>query len=464
LEIVADAFADLDAHLAANASARLADFLELLRIPSISALPEHADDCRVAASWIAERLRRAGLEHVELAETGGHPVVYADWLHAGGAPTVIVYAHYDVQPADPLEHWVKPPFDPRVEDGHVYARGAADDKSHIHMLISAAEAWLAVRGRLPINLKFVLEGEEESGSENLERWLQVNQARLSADLAVISDTGFFEGNLPAITTGLRGMMYAQIDVRGSREDLHSGGYGGSVRNPATVLAEILAALHGLDGRVDVPGFYDDVRMPTDDERAESARLPFDEGAYMASIGVDALFGEAGYTTLERRGIRPTLDVCGLWGGFQGEGSKTIIPATAHAKISCRLVPDQDPHRVFAQVRDRIMALEPEGVHVAVTFINGGLPSLTPIDHPATRAAARCIEEVFGRAPLFVREGGSIPVTASFGSILGLPVVQLGFMNPDCGAHAPNESLRLDNWEAGLRTTVRYWEALAALPD
>jgi len=461
---VSDAFADLDAHVEANAAARLTDFLELLRIPSISALPEHAGDCRLAASWIADRLRSAGLEHVELAETGGSPVVYADWLHARGAPTVLLYAHYDVQPADPLEHWVKPPFDPRVEDGHVYARGAADDKSHIHMLISAAQAWLAVRGRLPINLKFVFEGEEESGSANLDRWLEANQARLGADLAVVSDTGFFEGNLPAITTGLRGMMYAQLDVRGSHEDLHSGGYGGSVRNPATVLAEILAGLHRPDGRVDVPGFYDDVRMPSETERAASARLPFDEGEYMASIGVDALFGEVGYTTLERRGIRPTLDVCGLWGGFQGEGSKTIIPATAHAKISCRLVSDQDPQRVFAQLQDRIKALAPEGVRVTLTFINGGLPSLMPTDHPATKAAARCIEEVFGRAPLYVSEGGSIPVTASFGSILGLPVILLGFMNPDCGAHAPNESLRLDNWEAGLRTTVRYWEALASLPD
>jgi acetylornithine deacetylase/succinyl-diaminopimelate desuccinylase-like protein len=460
---VTDAFADLDAHLSANAAARLADFLELLRIPSISALPEHAGDCRAAAAWIAERLRRAGLEHVEVAETGGHPVVYADWLHAEGAPTVLVYAHYDVQPPDPLEAWVKPPFDPRVEDGHVYARGAADDKSHVHMLISAAEAWLRVRGGLPINLRFVLEGEEESGSDNLDRWLESNKARLGADLAVVSDTGFFEGNLPAITTGLRGMLYTQLDVVGARHDLHSGGYGGSVRNPAHVLADIIAGLHGPDGAVAVPGFYDDVRPLDAAERAASARLPFDEDEYMASIGIDALYGEAGYTTLERRGSRPTLDVCGLWGGFQGEGSKTIIPASAHAKVSCRLVPDQDPGRVFAQLRDRVATLAPAGVQVTLTYINGGLPSLTPIDGPATVAAARSIEAVFGAAPLYIREGGSVPVTASFGSILGLPVVLLGFMNPDCDAHAPNESLLLENWEAGLRTTVRYWAALASLP-
>jgi acetylornithine deacetylase/succinyl-diaminopimelate desuccinylase-like protein len=460
---VTDAFADIDAYLDANAPARLTDFLELLRIPSISALPEYAADCRAAASWIAGRLEQAGLEHVEVAETGGHPVVYADWLHAPDAPTAILYAHYDVQPADPLEAWVKPPFDPRVEDGHVYARGAADDKSHVHMLISAAQAWLAVRKRLPVNVKFVFEGEEESGAENLDRWLSANRTRLAADLAVVSDTGFFEGNLPAITTGLRGMMYAQLDVIGSRQDLHSGGYGGSVRNPAHVLAEIIAGLHDADGRIDVPGFYADVRLPSATERAESAHLPFDEAEYMASIGVDTLFGETGFTTVERRGVRPTLDICGLWGGFEGEGSKTIIPGSAHAKVSCRLVPDQDPERIFALVRDRVMALAPEGMTVTLTYMSGGMPIVTPIDHPAATAAARSIEEVFGRAPLYVREGGSIPVAASFASILGLPVVLLGFMNPDCGAHAPNESLDLENWEAGLRTTVRYWEALASLP-
>ena len=458
-----DDFADLDAYLSATAHARLTDFLELLRIPSISALPEYAADCQAAAEWIAGRLERAGLEHVEIAATGGHPVVYADWLHAPGAPTAIIYAHYDVQPADPLESWVKPPFDPRVEDGHVYARGAADDKSHVHMLISAAQAWLAVRKRLPVNLRIVFEGEEESGAENLDHWLAANKSRLAADLAVISDTGFFEGNVPAMTTGLRGMMYAQLDVDGSRTDLHSGGYGGSVRNPAHVLSEIIAGLHTPDGRVDVPGFYDDVRPPTAKERAEAANLPFDEAEYMASIGVGTLFGEPGFSTVERRSARPTLDINGLWGGFQGDGSKTIIPASAHAKLSCRLVPDQDPERIFAKVHERVMTLAPEGVSVSLTYMNGGMPMLTPIDHPGADAAARAIEDVFGRPPLYVREGGSIPVAASFASILGLPVVLLGFMNPDCGAHAPNESLDLANWEAGLRTTVRYWEALASLP-
>jgi acetylornithine deacetylase/succinyl-diaminopimelate desuccinylase-like protein len=455
-----ESFDDLDAHLHTTAATRLDAFQELLRIPSISALSEHAEACQTAATWIADALKEAGLEHVEVSPTEGRPVVYADWLHADGAPTVIIYAHYDVQPVDPLELWHKPPFEPVIEDGRLFARGAADDKSHIALLTNAAATWLAVRGRLPINLRVVFEGEEESGSDHLDHWLVANRGRLTADLAVISDSGFFDGNLPAITTGLRGMMYAQVDVSGPSQDLHSGGYGGTLRNPATVLAEIIASLHDADGRVDLPGFYDEVRPLDGDERAEFARLPFDEAAYMAEMGVDALYGESGFTTLERRGGRPTLDVNGLWGGFQGEGAKTIIPAHAHAKVSCRLVPDQDPKVIFEALRQRVAALTPDGVRSEVTLINTGHPSLSPLDHPATLAAARCLEEVFGQAPLFVREGGSVPVTASFASILGLPVTLVGFMNPDCRAHSPNEFVRLDNWEAGHRAMVRYWAALA----
>jgi acetylornithine deacetylase/succinyl-diaminopimelate desuccinylase-like protein len=455
-----ESFDDLDAHLHATAAARLDAFLELLRIPSISALSENAEACRMAAEWIANALREAGLEHVEVSPTEGRPVVYADWLHADGAPTVLVYAHYDVQPVDPLDLWHKPPFEPVIEDGRLFARGAADDKSHVALLTNAAAAWLGVRGALPINLRIVFEGEEESGSDHLDHWLAANRERLAADLAVISDSGFFDGNLPAITTGLRGMMYAQLDVSGPSQDLHSGGYGGTLRNPGTVLAEIIAGLHDTDGRVALPGFYDEVRPLDTDERAEFARLPFDEDAYMTEMGVDALFGESGYSTLERRGGRPTLDVNGLWGGFQGEGAKTIIPAHAHAKVSCRLVPDQDPRTIFEALRQRVADLTPEGVRSEVTLINTGHPSLAPLDHPATVAAARCLEEVFGQAPLFVREGGSVPVTASFASILGLPVTLFGFMNPDCRAHSPNEFVRLDNWEAGHRAMVRYWAALA----
>ena len=460
---MSDSFADLDAYLEAPATTRLADFVEFLRIPSISALPEHAPDMRRAAEWLARRLREAGLEHVSVEQTGGHPVVYADWLHAEGAPTALVYAHYDVQPVDPLELWVEPPFEPRLAEGRLHARGAADDKLHVHLHLSVAEAWLAVRGGFPLNLRYVFEGEEESGSEHLDAWLAANRERLTADVAVVSDTGFLEGNLPGLTTSLRGMMYAQVDVSGPDLDLHSGMYGGTVRNPAVALAEIIAGLHDAAGRVAVPGFYEAVVEPTPEERAELARLPFDEAGYGKGIGVDDLPGEAGWSVMERKTIRPTLDVNGIWGGFQGEGSKTIIPAHAHAKLSCRLVPDQDPQHIFELVRARVMDLAPSGVRVEMRLINTGRPSVTPIDHPAAQAAARCLEEAFGQRPYFIREGGSVPVTASFESILGLPVVLLGFMNPDCQAHAPNESLVLANYEGGLRTVVRYWAALADLP-
>ena len=459
---VVDPFADIEAHLAATAETRLGDYLDFLRIPSISTLPEHAADMRAAAGFVAERLARAGLEHVEVHPTGGHPIVYADWLHADGAPTALVYGHYDVQPVDPLELWVTPPFDPRVEGGRIYARGAADDKAQVHLHLMAAQAWLAVRGRLPLNLRFVFEGEEESGSEHLDAWLEANRARLAADVAVISDTGFFDGNLPAITVGLRGIMYAQIDVTGPSLDLHSGMYGGTVMNPANALAGIITALHDADGRVAVTGFYDDVDPLSERDRAELARLPFDEEAYRAGIGVPALWGEAGFTVLERRGARPTLDVNGMWGGFQGEGAKTIIPAHAHAKVSCRLVPRQDPERIFRRLRDHVRATAPAGVRVDTRLIHFAPASLTPIDHPATRAAAACLREVFGQEPVYIREGGSVPITASFESLLGLPVVLLGFTPPDDQAHAPNESMRLDNYEGGLRTIVRYWDALSRL--
>jgi acetylornithine deacetylase/succinyl-diaminopimelate desuccinylase-like protein len=456
----ANGFADLEGFFERSEEARLADYIEFLRIPSISALPEHAPDMRKAADFIAGHLREMGMEHVEVSETGGHPIVYADWLHAEGAPTVLTYAHYDVQPVDPLDLWVKPPFDPRVENGRIYARGASDDKAQLHIHLWAAQAWLKTRGRLPINLRFVFEGEEESSTENLERWLPANRDRLASDLVVISDSGFFEGNLPAITVGLRGIMYAQIDVEGSRLDLHSGSFGGAVRNPANALAGIIAGLHDERGRVTVPGFYDDVVELTEREREELRRLPFDDEAYRDQIGVPELFGEEGYSTLERRGARPTLDVNGIWGGFQGEGSKTIIPAHAHAKISSRLVAKQDPERIFELVRDHVLATAPSGVRVSVSYISGGLPSLTPIDHPATQAAARCIEAVFGQAPVYIREGGSIPITAMFESTLKVPIVLLGFTPPDDQAHAPNESMRLDNYEGGLRTVARYWEELA----
>ena len=442
---------------------RLESYKELLRIPSISALPQHADDCQATADWIASELRRIGVENVSVEPTNdGHPVVYGDWLHAGDAPTVIVYGHYDVQPVDPLDQWTSPPFEPVVDDGRMLARGAADDKGQIHMHLRAAEALFATRGGLPINVRYVFEGDEESNAKPLEDWIEANHARLDADLAIISDTGFFEGNTPAITISLRGMMYAQIDVTLTDVDLHSGGYGGAVDNPAIALARIITALKGPDGRILIPGFYDDVVPLTDEERRLLDDLPFDEAAYRATVGVPALAGEAGYSVLERRGSRPTLDVNGIWGGFQGEGSKTIIPANAHAKVSCRLVADQDPDTVFEAFRTFVEDIAPPSVRVTVTRLGGGRPSRTTVDHPATRAAATSIEATFGRAPVYIREGGSIPVCSCFAQILELPVVLLGFTPPDDRAHAPNEWMDLANYETGIRTIVRMWDELAAL--
>jgi acetylornithine deacetylase/succinyl-diaminopimelate desuccinylase-like protein len=448
--------------LATHADERLESYKELVRIPSISAIPEYAADCRRAAEWIAADLDRIGMEHVEVAETGGHPVVYADWLHADGAPTVLVYCHYDVQPVDPLELWTSPPFEPVVVGDRILGRGVADDKGQLHLHLRATEALLATRGGLPVNLRFVFEGEEESSSVNLDRWLAANRDRLGADFALISDTGFFEGNLPSITIALRGMMYAQIDVTGTEVDLHSGGYGGAVENPANALARIIAGLKDEHGRILIPGFYDDVLELTDDDRRRIAELPFDEDAYLDRLGLPALHGEVGYTTLERRGARPTLDVNGIWGGFQGEGAKTIIPAHAHAKISCRLVSDQDPDRIFAAFRDHVLAIAPPGVRVEVRSLGGGHPSLTPIDHPATQAAARALEATFGQAPLYIREGGSIPVCATFEQTLELPVVLLGFDPPDQRAHAPNEWMDLGNYETAIRTVARLWDEVAAV--
>jgi len=439
---------------------RLADYLDLLRIPSIGTLTENDPDTRATAHFVADRFRAMGFEHVEVSETPGNPIVYADWLHADGAPTVIVYAHYDVQPVDPLDLWLRPPFEPVVENGRVYARGAADDKAHVYMHIWAAKAWLQTRGRLPVNLKIVMEGEEESGSDNFDPWLTANKGRLGADLALISDTGFYEGNHPAITVGLRGLVYAQIDVVGSKVDLHSGSFGGNVQNPANALATIVARLKSEDGSVAVPSFYDEVRELTPRDHEEYARLPFDEDEYVREYGLHSVFGDPGFAPLERKGARPTLDVNGIWGGFQGEGSKTIIPAHAHAKVSCRLVADMDPDTTFGRLRDFVMSVAPQGVDVSVSKLNDGMWALTPIDHPATQAAAACLEEVFGEPPLYLHEGGSIPAGASFSKILGLPVVLLGFIQPDDQAHAPNENMRLDNLDGGLRTIVRYWQKLS----
>jgi acetylornithine deacetylase/succinyl-diaminopimelate desuccinylase-like protein len=441
---------------------RLESYKALLRIPSISGIPAHAPDCRTAAEFVASDLRSAGMEHVEVSETGGHPVVYADWLHAAGKPTVLVYAHYDVQPVDPVELWEAAPFEPLLKEGKMLARGSSDCKCHVAMHARVIEALMATRKALPVNLKFVIEGEEESSSIHLDAWLTANRDRLKADFAVISDTGFFEGNLPAITVGLRGLVYFQLDVTGSPLDLHSGVYGGAVDNPANALCQIVAALKGPDGVVKVPGFYDDVAPLTAVDKKALAALPFDEKEYRKGIGVPALHGEPGFAVLERLGARPTLDVNGIWGGFEGEGPKTIIPAHAHAKISCRLVANQDPEKIFGLVSGYVEKVAPKTVRYSIQRLGDGSPSLTPIDHPATQAAARAIEATFGVSPLYIREGGSVPVCASFEKILGLSVVLLGFAPADGQFHAPNEWMWLSNFETGIRTIARYWDEVASL--
>lgn len=453
----------LDQFLADSLDRRRQAYVDLLSIPSISALPEHQPDIRRTAEWIAAELRRIGMEHVEVAETGGAPIVYADWLHADAAPTAVAYAHYDVQPVDPIDEWRHPPFEPRIEGDRILARGASDDKGNLAILMQAAEALLSTRDALPINLRFVFEGEEETTSEHLEPWLAANKARLGGDVALICDNGFFAGNLPAITIGLRGIMYAQVDVRGPFQDVHSGSYGGSIQNPANALAQIIAALKGPDGRIRIPGFYDDVVPLTEEERAASAALPFDEQAYRDSLGIDTLVGEVGFTTLERRWARPTLDVNGMWAGFQGDGSKTIIPGAAHAKISCRLVANQDPERIFELFSAYVREIAPPGVRVEVHNLGTGRPTLSSPDGAATQAAARAIAATFGREPVFMREGGSIPFVATFEELLGLPVVLLGFVPPDGNFHAPNEWMDLRNFETGIRAMARIWDELATLP-
>lgn len=450
----------VETYLAAGREERLASFIDFLRIPSVSADPAYAADCRRAAEWLADRLRVAGLEHVEASETGGHPMVYGDWLGADGAPTVVVYGHYDVQPPDPLAEWTSPPFEPAVVGNRLLARGASDDKSNITIFVEAVAALLATRGRLPVNLRFVFEGEEEAGSDHLLPWLEANRARLGGDVAIVSDVGFFEGNLPALTVALRGIMAAEITVTGAFQDVHSGVYGGAIANPVNALAGIVAALKGPDGRIRVPGFYDDVVPLGEADRVAYAALPFDDEDYRHFLGVPELVGEAGYTTMERKSGRPTLDVNGIWGGYQGDGTKTIIPGRAAAKITCRLVPDQDPTRIFEALRSFVEEIAPPGVRVRIEAQGDGHPVRTAIDHWAVGAAARALEDTFGRPPLYIREGGSIPFVATFQQVLGLPVVLLGFMPPDGNFHAPNEWMDLDNFESGIRAVVRCFDEFA----
>jgi acetylornithine deacetylase/succinyl-diaminopimelate desuccinylase-like protein len=449
---------DLDAFFTAN-SVRIRDELfAFLRIPSVSARTEHTADTARAADWMADSLRSIGLE-ATVHRTPGHPVVVGEWRGARGAPTVLIYGHYDVQPAEPLELWESPPFEPTTRKGKLFARGAVDDKGQLFLHVKALEAHLAVRGSLPVNIVFLAEGEEEIGSPNLTPFVEEHASLLKADAVVISDSSMFAPGLPSILSSLRGLAYFQLDVQGPTTDLHSGSYGGAVVNPATALARIIASFHDENWHVTVPGFYDRVRAWTDDERAEVRALPFDEEVFRHETGAPTLAGERGFTTLERIWARPTCEVNGLLSGYTGEGAKTVLPSRAMAKISCRLVPDQDPSEIERLLQAHVERVAPPEVTINVTHLHGGKPWRAALDGPLYDAARRALAAAFGREPVVVGEGGSIPVVGEFDRVLGTPVLLMGFGLPGENAHAPNEWISEENFDRGMRAVAVLWEEL-----
>ncbi len=435
------------------------ELLTYLRIPSVSTYSQHAGDIRRAAEWVFNQLKNLGFQG-GINETGGHPVVHASRCLHQQRPTILIYGHYDVQPAEPLDEWVTKPFEPSLRDGYVYARGATDQKGQLMTYLKAMEAILAVDRDLPINIKMLVEGEEEIGSPNLRAYIRTHQHELSADAIVISDGMQFDANTPAITYGLRGLSYLQIDVRGPRVDLHSGSFGGLVANPIQVLADILVKLKHSDGTIAIPGFYEDVLELEPWERQEMASLAYNEGALKDYLGVTDLTGEPGYTPLECKTARPTLDVNGIWGGFSGEGAKTVIPAKAGAKVSMRLVPDQKAQRVSNSFKEFVQSLAPPGVKISIREFHSNDPVLVSRDLPSVQAAARAIATGFGKNPVFIREGGSIPVVSLFKEILGLDTLLLGWGSPDDGAHSPNERLRLEDFHRAIRAAAALMYELA----
>jgi len=449
------------AYAKAHEERHLAELFDLLRIPSVSAQPaKHGKDIERAAEFLADAMRDAGLENVRLVPTGGNPIVYGDWLHAPGAPTILCYGHYDVQPPEPLELWDSPPFEPTIRDGKIYARGATDDKGQMFTHIKAVQGVLATAGALPVNVKFLIEGEEEVGSENLERFIRANLDLLACDVVAISDSSMFDERHPAITYSLRGLVYYQIDVQGPKRDLHSGTFGGGIKNPIEALVEILDGMKdNKTGKITIPGFYDDVDI-TPAERKALAKLPFKERAYAKELGVPMVWGEKGWTTLERVSLRPTFEINGIWGGYQGPGAKTVLPAEAHAKVSMRLNPGQDPRKIAKLFERAVKERAHPGVKVTVTNLSGGWGAKAPLEHPAMRAGSRAIKQGFGKEPLFTAEGGSIPVVAMFQQVLGVPSVLLAYGLHDENLHAPNEHFDIGNFHKGIRTNAAFLYALA----
>jgi acetylornithine deacetylase/succinyl-diaminopimelate desuccinylase-like protein len=446
-----------------NRERHLDGLLQLLRIPSISTLPEHKQDIHRAAGFLANELRGMGVKNVEIiaGKEDQHPLVYAEWLEAPGKPTLLIYGHYDVQPADPLEEWVTPPFEPAIRDDNIYARGAVDDKGQVYLLCKALEGFFKTEGKLPINVRVLIEGEEEVGGEHIDEYVAAHADRLKADAALVCDTEMFAPELPTITTGLRGLVYTELEARAAAHDLHSGQYGGAAPNPMQALAEMITRLKGPNGKILIPGFYKRVKRPTKQELASWKRLPFNEKKFMREeIGTTALVGEKGFSVLERLWARPTLEVHGFRGGFTGEGAKTVIPAVSTAKISMRLVPDMNPKEVFRQYSAYVKKITPKGIRTSVRLLSSAPASVVSTDSRWIAAGAEALEQVFKKKTVFMRSGGSIPIVGTFQRCLKIPSVMMGFGLPDDNLHAPNEKFHIPNFYRGIETVGRYLELLA----
>ena len=446
-------------HFVEHSRERLLEELkEFIRIPSVSTDPEHAVDVKRAASYVADRLREAGMENLEIIQTERHPLVYADWLHAPGKPTVLCYGHFDVQPADPLELWDSPPFEPEVRNGNLYARGSADDKGQMYMHIKAIEALRAVNGTLPVNLKFLVEGEEEVGGVSIAKYVAENPEKLKADVALVSDTSMYEPGMPTLDIGLRGLIYMEIEAQGPARDLHSGVYGGAAPNAVFGLIEFLAKVKNSQGRIKVPGIYDDVEPPAPAEKESWAKLPFNEKRFLKEeVGSTKLTGEPGFTVLERTWARPTFEVHGIGGGFTGPGSKTVIPAKAIAKCSFRLVPRQDPEKIIESFRAFIKKNTPKGIRLELRVLGASPGLMVDPDHPAIRVAAQAFSDIFDAPTVFTRSGGSIPIVGDFATHLHIPTILMGFGLPDDGLHSPNEKYNVENYYKGIMTVAHFLE-------
>ena len=448
----------IDTFVEQNKIRLLDELKDFLRIPSISTLPEHKPDVHRAANFVADSLKRAGLENVEIIPTAGNPLVYGGWLHAAGKPTVLCYGHYDVQPPDPLELWQSPPFEPAVRDGNIYARGSADDKGQMYMHIKAVEALRAVNGTLPLNLKFLIEGEEEVGGASITSYVSKNQAKLKADVALVSDTALYADGLPTLCIGLRGLVYMEIEATGPGRDLHSGLYGGAAPNPVFGLVELLSKCKDSHGVIQVPGIYDDVTPPSETEKQSWKLLPFREPDFLKNeVGASALAGESDYSVLERVWARPTFEVHGIAGGFTGAGAKTVIPSKATAKASFRLVPNQNPDKILGSFRKFLQDNAPAGVHIELRVLSASPAVMVDPKHPAIQTAARAFSDMLGRPTVFTRSGGSIPVVGDFANHLHIPSILMGFGLPDDGLHSPNEKYRLENYYKGIMTIAHFFE-------